>query len=485
MHFDGFMKRRVIILADPPLPPGDVTGRAYPNLGILYIIAALRHEVQDLDIHYVDSHISFDDHLRLVEQIQPWIYGLSFASPYAQLCFRLIDHIKKKRPSTIVVCGGTHPTAKPLEVMASTRADACCLGEGEQTFVNFVQAVLNGTDLCSVAGIVKRTTENVTIKTASRPLVNNLDELPLPAWDLVDFKNYRGCSKRKSAGSSTSIVASRGCPYECVFCSNPVWRFQSPRVRKRSPHNIAKEVALLYHAGIREIYIRSDEMNFDVDWSVAVFHALAELGRPDLYFQCLMRPSPMTHTLANSMAKAGCWLCHVGIESGSQRVLDGIRKRVTLEQIEESCKILREHGIKVFGFMMSYQAWEAEGMLQVETTKEVLDSLRFVLNLKRRGLIDYIGWGFATPYPGSELYEVCNRYHLLRPSKGKNGFLSPQAITTALPGIPKREMVFTRVIWTIVKLCFYAFSRESWSARTISSNLRLALENIRQMMSSR
>jgi hypothetical protein len=179
-------------------------------------------------------------------------------------------------------------------------------------------------------------------------------------------------------------------------------------------------------------------MNVDLDWSISVFNSIASLGHKDLYLQCNLRATPITHDLASAMRRANCWLCHLGIESGVQRVVNGIRKQITLTQVEEGLVTLRDHDIKAFAFMMLYQVWEREGKLEFETTAEVFKTLSYVVRLRSRRLIAGFGWAFATPYPGSELYAICEKHKLCLRSSGE--FANGNQIALRLPGIPKWEM---------------------------------------------
>jgi radical SAM superfamily enzyme YgiQ (UPF0313 family) len=309
-----------------------------------------------------------------------------------------------------------------------------------------------------------------------------LDEIPFPAWDLIDFREYIG--RRKYRGfPSTSIQASRGCPYDCTFCSNPVWKLQKPWVRKRSPANIAEEVEQLYRRGIREVYLQSDEMNPDLKWCIAVFDALADLGHKDLYFQCNLKARPVTEELAEAMARANCWLVHLGIESASQRVLDGIGKHITMADVRRTCRLLSRRGIKIFAFFMLYQAWERDGGLCVETTAEVLQSLAALVSLRVRRLIHYMSWTFATPIPGSELYQIARRHELIEDRPWARGPLSIYDVSMRLPGIGPGSMRLARTLGFLLQGLFVVTSAEFYGRKALGKNLRRAARRLAYMLS--
>jgi radical SAM superfamily enzyme YgiQ (UPF0313 family) len=210
------------------------------------------------------------------------------------------------------------------------------------------------------------------------------------------------------------MVITRGCPLRCVFCANPVYRLKNgPLYRARSPENIAAEVEQLYRRGYREIYMHSDELNVRLKWSVDVCKAIVALGHRDLYFQCNIRVLPMSEELAYWMKQANFWLVRVGLESTSDRVLAGIKKRMSFENTQASLKMLSDQGIKILAFAMLFNYWEDKGELQHESAQEVRQTIRDVYRLWRRRHLHYTSWQFANPVPGAELYEIARRRNMI------------------------------------------------------------------------
>lgn len=463
-----------ILLADPPIGPRDDSAAGYfPNLGLLYIISYLRQAVPGTEVFYSDSRHGLNDLLDAIDRSNPTILGMSFASLNAGLCYEAINVIRQKNPRMLIVCGGCHPTVDPSDVLESCPADVCCIGEGERTFAEIVERQLAGDDIESVAGIAYRSADGSIRVNSPGPAIENLDDLPFPAWDIVDVTEFREIRRSKGALRSY-VVASRGCPYRCNFCSNPVWKARRPVLRQRSPQNIAREVRMLYERGVREVYFLADQMNADVRWAEAVFEELRRLDREDLYFQCNLRVSPITEELVHRMKDANCWEVHIGIESANDRVLRGVKKGVTLHEIDEACRMLKRHGIKVFGFVMMYQIWEENGELKVETTAEVFRSLLYALKLRLKRMLDNISCGFAVPLPGSPMYEIADRRGIIREAARNRKRIWVHEIPMRLPGVTRGEMILARGFGLLIQGICTLTSAEYYRHGNWKHNLKRA-----------
>lgn len=399
-----------IMLADPPSLDDDYD-KAYPNLGILQLIAYTRQHtpLTDDDIIFLDQFHSIEDHVRLVEEHRPMIYGLSFAFLTQRVAYKVINVLKRRFPEMLIIAGGPHPTSVPREVMERTLADVVCIGEGEMTLADIInEMIYGGRDFTRIPGLLLRTPDG-PLDTGKPRAYENLDELPFMAWDRIEFSKYVGQHYSKS-NKQTCIVISRGCPYKCTFCSLPVWRAAKPYVRMRSPANIAAEVEWLYRLGIREIKIVSDEINVTLPWAKEVCRAIGDLGHKDLFFQSNLRADKIDDELAYLFKRMNMWLVHLGVESANDRVLTGIEKKITVAQVEQCLKFLKKHDIHVLLFMMAFQLWEEEGELRHETTKEIRHSLWWVWKQFLLRRMDYMTWSIATPMPGAPLQEIVNRH---------------------------------------------------------------------------
>jgi radical SAM superfamily enzyme YgiQ (UPF0313 family) len=208
-------------------------------------------------------------------------------------------------------------------------------------------------------------------------------------------------------------------------------------VRVRGAEAIAEEVEILYRRGVREIYLSADEFNLNFEWPIQVAQAIRKLGHQDLFFQCDVRADKVNDEIAREFKLMNLWMVHVGIESGNQRTIDGLEKRIRLDQIVDACRIFQNHGISVFGFIMLYHAWEEDGKLAYETPADVDNTLNFAGRLLRERLLNYMSWQVATPYPGSRLWETANKFGLRLDDAG---FGDARQRAMALPGVTESDV---------------------------------------------
>jgi radical SAM superfamily enzyme YgiQ (UPF0313 family) len=430
-----------IILADLPKKERDYD-LSYPSVALLYLIGyARKHFGEKHQFHYLEGHCTLNEHIETLRKIQPDIYGITITSPNTFLAYKTIRAVRDNFPGVKILCGGPHVTALPEHVFEHCPADICIRGEGEATFVELIKHFEGyGKPLNEISGITYRNADGKLAYNDKRELIRDLDSIPMPAWEFVkDFNRYSGMHFRKASPQSR-ILLSRGCPFDCNFCSNPVWKYNKPWVRLRSPSKIAEEVQRNYELGVREIYLEADEFNVSVDWAEQVCDSIAALGlKKDLFFHVNIRADNFTPRLAQKLAGINVWLAHLGIESGNQRTLDGIGKHIKLEQIIRACEYLKEAKVKIFGFLMLFHVWEDEnGQLCWESPEDVKNTMSFTGKLLREGFIDYFSWQIATPLPGSRLFELAKRHNLLI---SQENYLFIRSMAMRLPGITEKDIM--------------------------------------------
>jgi len=430
----------------------------WPPMGILYIAAYLRSRLPETEIKITDGcRIGYEKTIREITTFRPDILGISFYTTQTLGATRLAREIRTKLPQTLIVVGGPHATALPTETLRMSGADLCVVGEGEEAFHQIVEATLEGKEQSYFrhlpgAWSVERNRDNTEIVYRNNPaqFITPLDVIPYPARDLIDMNDYRGWFISKRVPQATMLFA-RGCPFRCTYCANEIWRSSAPVLRARSPKDIVEEMAHLHaQYGINEVYDQADEFNH------SLLHALdvcKEMTRQKLgmSWQASLRAQPFSEELAKAMAEAGCWCASLGVESANERTLRGIKKYITLKDVESTCLLLQKYGIKVRAHFMLYNVWEEQGQLVFEDSQMTENTLNYARSLFQRGLINYMTWSVTTPFPGSELYGIAVRHNLINAHSVNNwdSWLQKETFTMDLPGISRKER---SKVWKMGKL---------------------------------
>lgn len=431
------------MFADPPVEEEHYI-YYQPTMGILYLLGALKRAFapSDVDVRYLQGFGGMREHLEAIEAYRPDLYGISFKTPMARLGHRTLRTVKERFPELPVIAGGSHVSIMADEVMAMTPTDACFQGECEETIVRVVEDIARGRPYFDdIPGAVLRTGTSLAHNPPA-PFRKDLDAFPWPAWEMVDLDRFPGMpySKRRPY---LGILVSRGCPFQCTFCSEPVWKiFGRPTYRFRSPADIVDEVRYLYGRGIREIRLWCEEFNASAPWAIDILEQIAALGYDDLYLNFNLRGDAMPQALARAMAAANVWLVTMGFESASNRVLSGLRKQVAIAQIEDTSAVLAARGIKVAGYFQFYSAWEEEGRLHWETPEDCRRTIDWALDLGRRGLLHYMFTSLATPRPGTPLWSLAVKHNLFKvPAEEPFAYLAEGMV---LPGVSALDVRATR-----------------------------------------
>ena len=422
-----YTKKLRVVFADPPFgmeSKGEAVTES-PNLGILYIIGYCKPRLPDVEFTYLEPFLSLEEHLAKVKEIKPDVYAISFTTPRRDLSFETIAEVKALGLGMLMVAGGAHPTIDPQDVFNNTPVEVCIVGEGEETTCELLIKVQANQPITDIVGTVNKQKNN-----GIRPLLKDIDFFP--AWELIDFENYDAAVSRKKR--LAYLLPIRGCPNYCTYCSNPVWKLEKPWIRQRTPKNIAEEVNYLYGRGIREIYLRSDTFNVDIKWCLETLDEIQKLNLKGMTFQCNLRADKLNDELAQKLRDVNVWLVHIGLESANDRVLRGIGKNALQADNERTLELLKKYGIKVYGFLMLYNAWETNGKLEYETSEEVNNTLEFAKNCLRDNLIEYISWSITNPIIGSKLYHIAQKYGIATHNVKIGNCMR-------LPGITEQQMV--------------------------------------------
>lgn len=442
---------KVHLIFAPPLCSSslEVFGEnTWPPMGILYIAGYLREKMPDVKISVTDGcKIGYQRTIKEVEEIKADIVGISFYTTQTLGMVKLAKEIRSKLPDVFIVVGGPHATALPIDTLIQSQANICVVGEGEEVFYNIVSSIKEKKDkqiFRTLPGVVflekNEHSSGKIYENKPADFIKTLDLIPFPARDMVDMRNYRGWFISKKIPQATMLFA-RGCPFQCTYCANSIWRTSAPRLRVRTPDNVVKEMAFLKDEyGINEVYDQADEFNHSLPHALDLSNAINKSGL-NMSWQASIRAKPMSYELAKAMAQSGCWCVSMGIESANAETLDGIKKCITLEDVEKACKILRGNGIKVRAHFMFYNVWEKDGKLVFEDSQKSVNTILYAETLYKKRLVNYITWSATIPYPGSELYDVAVRYDLIKDAcRNKwDGWLQDGNFIMKLPNISEAE----------------------------------------------
>jgi radical SAM superfamily enzyme YgiQ (UPF0313 family) len=383
-----------VLLVNPSYPFEE-----FPRLLVTlpYLAAALRadgHEVEILDLLLARTTPAKIE--RPMERFRPQIVGITSVTLNHHIASRIAEVVRKCDEEVPIAMGGPHVS---FEVEGSFRdlgaLDFIGINEGEHTMVELVRALEGRMDLRDVRGLALRDRSTGRIeRTAPRPLEDDLDELAPPARDLVPLARYLAFD------SHASVVTSRGCPYECIFCSAPARTGR--KVRYRDPSLCVDEIEEIVALGFGEITIEDDLFTLYRKHFLAV---CGELARRDtgIRWNGFSRVDTITPEIVETMARAGCQAICFGVESGNQEILDLAKKHSSLARVREAMRMTQAAGISALAsFIIG---------LPGETAETLRETFEFAESL-RQEFGSLYGFHVLAPFPGTELRKRAEHYGL-------------------------------------------------------------------------
>ncbi|MEM2098283.1 MAG: radical SAM protein [Candidatus Bathyarchaeia archaeon] len=382
------MHKPKIALVNPPILKGVYHHQLFLPLGLAYIAAVLKQEKHEVTI--IDCPALEIDHEKLAARLaslKPDIVGITSMTPTIQSTLLSAQAAKKACADTTVVLGGPHATFMDKQILEQEPAvDIVVRGEGEETLLEIAQNITQTKDLSKVGGVTFRHGKQI-IQTPSRSFIKDLDQLPYPAYGDFPLTKYRLFGKLY-----LPIITSRGCPFQCSFCTTS--RMFGKDYRIRSPKNIVDELEFLkntYNADAFTFY--DDTLTLDKN---RIFKICDEIKtrKLDVPWDCQTRVDQISKEIVDKMRETNCQQVFFGVESGCQKILDAVKKRTTVEQNMKAIKLAKEAGLFVaISIIIGYPG---------ETLEMVKETLDFI----RKAEPDDVYLCIATPYPGTELRQV-------------------------------------------------------------------------------
>jgi len=328
--------------------------RPHPPLGLLYLSSHLKTRGYDVGV-FDGTFQRFDDYERCLERHRPPVVGLAVNLMTKRNALGMIA--AAKRIGARVVVGGPDPPHYTDEYLAAG-ADVIVIGEGEHTLDELLQQ-----DAADVAGVVFQGG-----RTAPRAQIADLDAQPFPDRPAVDIEQYMQAWRTRHGFAPLSLITARGCPYTCTWCSRSVF---GTTHRRRSPQNVADEVeSLVDRYRPDRLWYADDVFAMHRTWTLDYAREL-QSRRLRLPFECISRAERIDAAVADALVELGCWRVWIGAESGSQRVLDRMQRKVSVERVAEASALLRRRGIQVGMFIML--GYEGE---RVEDLQATVDHLK-------------------------------------------------------------------------------------------------------------
>lgn len=374
------------------------TGQPYAPLGTLYAAAVMReagHKVIFADSMFAEGPEHIQSYL---DEYQP-DYVVLYDDGFNYLTKMCLTNMReagfamirsaKEHGATVIVSGSDATDQK--EKYLATGADYIIIGEGEQTLFELLEAdPRNMGTTETVAGLAYLKDAKV-FRTTARPVMKDLDEIPFPAWDMIDLDPYRKMWMEHAGYFSMNMATTRGCPFKCNWCAKPIY---GNRYNSRTPEHVVEELVLLkkYHQ-FDHIWFCDDIFGLKPGW-VKAFADLTVAAGLQFRFKIQARADLLLEEdMIRDLARAGCDVVWMGAESGSQRILDAMDKGTKVEQIFQATRNLKLAGIRpAFFIQFGYPG---------ETKEDIRRTIRMICDL----LPDEMGISVSYPLPGTVFHE--------------------------------------------------------------------------------
>lgn len=370
-----------------------------PPLGIAYMAGVLQENHIDVEILDASAEdMDFKDVEKELLKRKPDLVALTALTPTIGRALETAQVVKETLPDSIVVMGGYHPTFNFIETLEDENVDIVIRGEGEYIMLNLVQALENQSSLHDVKGIVfeDKNSKEIVVNPEA-PLIQDLDELPFPALNLLPMKKYRLLDMDTHM---TTMITTRGCPMQCSFCSSAA--MHGKKIRERSVENIVDEIEYLKtNYDIDTIAFMDDTFTLKKRKVMAICDEILKRNI-EIMWGCTSRVDTLDEKLLKKMKEAGCITIFIGVESADQQQLDNMCKNTTITKIENAFKIAHKLKIRTIASV-------ALGM--PGDTKEIMNkTVKFVHKLKP----NYAIYSLATPYPGTRFYKEAFEKNLIK-----------------------------------------------------------------------
>jgi anaerobic magnesium-protoporphyrin IX monomethyl ester cyclase len=388
------------------------TSRKHIHMGLGYLAGALLAAGYD-NVALFDAEVEDEPLASLLGRERYDVVGISSPTPLIYEAWQAAALAQEA--GAITLLGGPHPTLMPDESLEHPEVDLVVRGEAEETLVEILReldrrrgpatavtrALLAAADWAPIAGLSWRNPGGQVVHNPPRPLPRKIEQIPWPAYSLFKIERYTNLQPLTDGldrhARAYTLLTSRGCPYQCVYCSKPItghtWRARSPE------DVIAEWRYLVQEMGATEIGVTDDVWNLDLERAKTICRLLIAEGLNTVPWVTIhgMRADHTDAELFRLMKQAGCKRVGFGVESGNQAVLDSIKKRQTLDDVRRAFREAKAARLQTMGFFIFG--------LPADTEESMEDTIRFALELDP----DLANFMIAAPFPGTELWEIARR----------------------------------------------------------------------------
>jgi radical SAM superfamily enzyme YgiQ (UPF0313 family) len=384
-------KRVKTVLVNPPPLKGVYRHQLYLSIGLAYLASVL--EENDYEVTIIDcpaSEIDLEKLKTKLASIEPHLIGITSMTPTIQSALQSANVAKEACPNAMIVLGGPHTTFMDKQVLEEEKdVDIIVRGEGEETLLEIVKNISNNNKLNEIQGITFRNNGHI-VSTKNRMYIQNLDELPRPAYHHFPLEKYKLFGRR-----ILPIITSRGCPSQCSFCTTS--RIFGKAFRARSPKNVVDELEWLrdeHEADAFSFY--DDTFTLNKNRALKICEEIKN-RKIKLPWDCQTRVSTVSKEMLTKMREANCQQVFFGVESGCQKILNAVNKGTTVEQNKAAIKLAKESGLFVAVSVMVGYPGETPEMLNqtIDLLKEAEPDDAYIC--------------VATPYPGTELRNLIEK----------------------------------------------------------------------------
>ncbi|MFH1473791.1 MAG: radical SAM protein [Candidatus Aenigmatarchaeota archaeon] len=359
----------MITLVYPRTPQTMKSGGKSCPLGIQYLASYLIDngiKTNVIDFTFTD----WNEYENKLKELNSEFIGFSIQTPIAEDGLRAVEIARKVSPNSKIIVGGAHATVATKSLLENENIDFVVVGEGEKALLKIVSGQASG-------------------KIVQGEHIENLDELPFPKRELMNYEEYL------KIGRSMELMVSRGCPFNCIFCQPTQRKLFGNKVRTRSPENVIEEIKYIIEKyGKNFIFFFLDDT---FTWNEEWLEKFCNMVKPfKISWSCLTRVNSVDEKKLKMMKGSGCIYIAYGIESGSQKILNFMRKGITVEQIKEAFKLTHKTGILCYAFII------------IGTPTETKEDLEMTVDLIKEIHPDGIQISIMTPLIGTDLDNYCS-----------------------------------------------------------------------------